>query len=89
MDGDRYQTSLCETLEGLPVIMFFFAGVITCGQAFDAMKEYTLQMAAAAVLCKRLKVMAMFYVLWLDVLSMHQLRCIWVALVHVISELLE
>lgn len=31
MDGDRFHTSLCETLEGLPVVtfvMFFFAGVV-------------------------------------------------------------
>ncbi len=31
MDGERYQTSLCETLEGLCAVtffMFFFAGVV-------------------------------------------------------------
>lgn len=53
MDGVRYQTSLCETLEGLPVIVFFFAGVISRGQVFEVMKEHSTQMAAAAVLCKR------------------------------------
>lgn len=53
MDGDRYQTSLCEILEGLPVIVFFLAGVISRGQVFDVMKEHSPQMAAAAVLCKR------------------------------------